>query len=81
MEEIGKVMHYYPGIGVAVVKLSKPLNIGEKIKIQGHTTEIEQKVDSIQIKHKNVPKAKKGDEIGLKVSDRVRENDVVLRLE
>tara|TARA_Y100000310_G_scaffold207456_1_gene207983 strand:+ start:68 stop:388 length:321 start_codon:yes stop_codon:yes gene_type:complete len=78
-EEIGKVTHYFSNINVAVIKLSKPLVIGDQIQIKGATTDFEQKIDSMQVDHKEVDKAKKGDAIGLKVSDRVRENDKVYK--
>ena len=74
---IGKIEHYYSKIGVGIVKLSETLKVGDKIQIKGHTTDIEQTIDSIQIDHKDVEEAKKGDVIGLKVSDKVREDDEV----
>ena len=77
---IGKVSHYYTKIGVAVVELIDELSVGDEISIEGATTNFRQKVESIQIQHKNVEKAKAGDSIGLKVIDRVRENDSVYKI-
>lgn len=74
---IGEVTHYFDKIQVAAIKLSKPLKVGDAIKIQGHTTQFDQTVDSIQINHKSVQKAKKGDEIGIKVRDKARSGDDV----
>lgn len=74
---IGKIEHYYSKLGVGIVKLSDPLKVGDKIKIQGHTTDIEQTIDSIQINHKDVQEAKKSDVVGIKVEDKVREDDQV----
>jgi|SRR3989344_4792419 len=74
---IGKVTHFFDQISVAVVELKGALNKGDKIKIKGATTDFEQKVESMQIEHDKVDKAKKGDAIGLKVADRVRPNDTV----
>ena len=79
-EEVGVITHYYSGIGVAAIKLSKPLKEGEKIKIKGATTDFDQTVSSMQINHKDVKTAKKGDEIGIKVKDRVRKRDKVLKI-
>ncbi|OGZ63759.1 MAG: hypothetical protein A3A98_00500 [Candidatus Staskawiczbacteria bacterium RIFCSPLOWO2_01_FULL_40_39] len=71
---IGKVTHYFSDINVAVVKLSAPLNQGDEIRIMGgENTDFNQKVDSMQVNHKAVKKAKKGNSIGLKVSEKVRE--------
>ena len=75
--EIGKITHYFEKIGVAVVELLDILNVGDVIRIKGTTTDLKQKVKSMQVEHKAVTKAKKGDAIGLKVQDRVREHDKV----
>ncbi len=75
---IGTVTHYFPKVNAAVIKLAKPLSAGDVIFIKGITTSFEQKVQSIQIDHVPIQKAKKGDEIGLQVRDRVREGDLVL---
>jgi len=77
---IGKVSHYYGKIGVAVVDLTDKLSVGDNISIEGVATNIQQTVDSIQIEHENIPMAKKGDSIGLKVKDRVREGDAVYKV-
>ena len=66
---------------MAVVKLSDKVKQGDKILIEGATTNFEQALDSMQIEHKEVKEAKKGDSIGLKVKDRVREGDKVYRVE
>ena len=80
-KEIGKVTHFFDQIGVAVIELKIGLKIGDKIKIVGATSNFEQKVDSMQIEHKSVAKAGKGDAIGIKVIDKVRPNDKVYVLE
>lgn len=76
-KEIGKVTHYFDGISVAVVELAGALKKGDRIKVKGATTDFEQKVESMQIEHEPVGKAKKGDAVGMKVADRVRPNDKV----
>ena len=76
-KEIGVVSDFFAKINVAAIKLSGALKTGDKIHIKGHTTDFEQAVDSMQIHNKAVEKAKKGDEIGIKVKDRVRRNDKV----
>jgi translation elongation factor EF-1alpha len=80
-EEIGKVASYFSKIGVAAIDITKgTLKVGDKIHIKGHTTDIEQDIDSIQIEHQSVPEAKPGDSIGIKVKDRVRDHDVVYKV-
>ena len=71
---IGQITHYFSNIGVAVIKLSSPLSVGKKIRIVGgESTDFEQEVDSMEADHKKIKKAKKGDEVGLKVKEKVRE--------
>ena len=64
---VGKVIHYYDKIGVAVIKLEKPLKTGDKIKFIKGDHEFEQTADSMQLEHAQISKGKKGDEIALKV--------------
>lgn len=80
MKEIGKVAHFFSKINVAVIDLSAPLSVGDKIHIIGPTTDFEQKVESMQIEHQNVQMAKAGQSIGMKVNEHVREKDTVYKL-
>ncbi len=77
---IGLVTHYFPRVQAAVIKLKKPLSAGESIKIAGHTTNFTQIISSMQINRVNILQAKPGDEIGLRVSSRVRQKDKVFKL-
>jgi len=76
-KEIGVVSSYFSHVGVAAIKLSSKLKVGDKVHIRGHTTDFEQDVDGMQIERKNVQEAKKGNHIGIKVSEKVRPNDKV----
>jgi translation elongation factor EF-1alpha len=78
--QVGKITHFYKKIGVAVVELSAPLQVGDTLHISGQTTDFTQKVESIQIEHQNVEKAEKGQSIGLKVKGEVREKDIVYKI-
>lgn len=75
--KIGKVTHYYDKIGVAVVDLTGKLSVGDTIKIAGHDKEFTQTVSSMQVEHKSVQSAKKGDVVGLKVDKEVKKADEV----
>lgn len=78
---IGKVSHYFSNIGVAVVDLSSSLRKGDTVRITGgEETDFEQKVDSMQIDHKEVSSAKKGDSVGMKVKEKVREGYKVFKV-
>ena len=78
--EVGRITHFYPKISVAIVELKAPLSIGDKILIKGATTNFEQKVESMQIEHKDIERAEAGQIIGLKVNQRARENDKVYKI-
>jgi len=80
LEKVGEVTHYFTKIGVAVVDITAPLKVGDRIAVKGMTTNFEQTVESMQIEGKNIEKAKPGDDIGMKVTDRVRNGDIVYRL-
>lgn len=77
--KIGRVTHFFTKISVAVIELTAPLAVGDTILIKGPTTDVEQRVESMQIEHKNVERAEAGQSIGLKVVQRVRENDTVYK--
>ena len=74
---VGKVSGYFAHVGVAAIKLSGKLKVGDKIHVKGNTTNFEHVVDSIQIEKESVEKAKKGDHIGIKVPEKVRPNDTI----
>ena len=80
LQEVGKVTHFFPKINVAIVELTATLSIGDKIRVQGPTTDFAQTVQSMQIEHENVKTANKGQDIGLKMDERVRENDTVYKV-
>lgn len=75
--KIGKITHYYDKIGVAVVEVIAPIKIGDTIKISGHDKEFTQEISSMQIEHEQMEQADKGQVIGLKVDQPVKENDEI----
>lgn len=77
---IGRVRHYFPKVGVAVVMLEGNLKIGDRISLEGKHTNYGQVVSSMQKEHKNIQQAARGDDIGLKVEYRVHEGDLVHKI-
>jgi translation elongation factor EF-1alpha len=77
--KVGEITHYYDKIGVAVVSVMGPIKVGDKIKITG-SNEFEQSVTSMQIEHENIEAAKKGDQIGMKMDQPVKEKDEVFKV-
>ena len=76
---LGVVTHYFPQVRAAVVKLKAPLSVGDKIKVKGHTTDFTQTIASLQIDRVPINSAKSGQEIGILVDSRVRQNDLVYK--
>ncbi|MFH1655520.1 MAG: EF-Tu/IF-2/RF-3 family GTPase [Candidatus Omnitrophota bacterium] len=81
LEEIGLVTDFFTHVSAASIQLDKgDLKVGDKILIQGHTTNSEQVIESMQVDRKPVEEAKVGDNIGIKVSERVRKKDKVFKV-
>ncbi len=84
MEEgklIGKITHYFSNINVAVIDLTDTLKAGDSIRIVGgENTDFTQAVESMEVEHQKVDKAKKGDSVGLKVSEKVHEGYKVFKV-
>jgi translation elongation factor EF-1alpha len=79
--KVGNIIHYYDKIGVAVIQVLAPIKVGDKLKIVTRDGEFEQEVASMQVEHENIPKAKKGDDIGMKVDQSVKKGDEVFKVE
>lgn len=77
---IGSIIHYFPHVRAAVIKLKAPLSAGDTILIKGHTTDFKQTIASMQIDRVPVTSAKVGQEIGLLVDSRVRQHDEVYKI-
>jgi putative protease len=77
---IGRVSHYFGHIGVAVLDLKDKLKVGDEIRIEGGETDFSQQVDSMEVDHKKINEAKKGDSVGMKVKQKVREDYRVYKL-
>jgi len=80
-QKVGEVFTYFAKAGVAGIKVTDDfLEIGDKILIRGHTTNLEQIVESMQIEHGPVQRAEAGQSIGIKVKERVRPHDVLYKI-
>ncbi len=79
--KIGFVSNYFSKISVAAVEITDgTLSVGDALHFFGHTTDFEYTVHSMQIEHKSVTEARKGDSVGVKVSEKVREGDKVFKI-
>ncbi|MCX7966443.1 MAG: EF-Tu/IF-2/RF-3 family GTPase [Syntrophorhabdaceae bacterium] len=79
--EIGKVIKYFSKIGVAAIRITEgELKVGDRVKFKGTSTDFEQEIESMQVEHEFVDRVEKGKDVGVKVKEKVKENDKVFLL-
>ena len=79
--KVGYVKDYFAKVGVAAIEITEGrLAVGDTIRIKGHTTELTQRVDSIQLEHQSLQCAEPGQLIGIKTRERVRQHDQVFKV-
>lgn len=76
-KQIGEITHYFSHLGVGIFKFNRTVKLGEKIHIKGATSDFVQTISSMQYNHKDIEAAKKGQEVGIKIDEKVREGDKV----
>jgi len=77
--QVGHIVHFFSKINVAVLELTAPLAVGDRILVKGPFTDFEQTVESMQIEHKNIQRAEAGQSVGLKTAQHTRERDLVYK--
>lgn len=77
-EIVGTVIHYFGKIGVAALTLTGKIRVGDTLRFKGHTSDFTMTLDSMQIDNASVEEAGPGDDVGIKVTEKVREHDEVL---
>jgi putative protease len=80
-KRVGNVTHYFDHLNVAVLALTESIRVGETLHFLGHSTDFKQQVTSLQIEHKAVEAAKPGEDVAMKVDQRVHPNDAVFKIE
>ena len=76
---VGVVTHFYTAIKVAIAKFKVPVTVGARLKFKGATTDFEMVLTSMQYNHAPVKRAKKNQQVGIKVPKRVREGDKIFK--
>ncbi|MDO8684443.1 MAG: translation elongation factor-like protein [Armatimonadota bacterium] len=80
-KQIGHVTHYFNHLGVAAIVVEdEDLRVGDEIHIKGHKTDLVQPVESLQYEHLDIPEAHRGQNVGVKVKNHVREHDIVYKV-
>lgn len=77
---IGKVVHYYDKAMVAIVALSAPLAVGQSVRFKGGKDDVVQEVRQLQLEHQDIQSGAAGQQVGLKVDQKVRDTDQVFLL-
>jgi putative protease len=77
--QVGHIAHFFSKISVAVVELTAPLTVGDRILVKGPQTDFEQVIESMQIEHASIQRAEAGQSIGLKTAQHVHERDIVYK--
>ncbi|MFH1183898.1 MAG: hypothetical protein V1755_02520 [Chloroflexota bacterium] len=80
-KRIGKVTHYFDHLSVAVLGLTDGIRVGDTLHFLGHSTDFKQEVASLQIEHESVDEAKPGQDVAMKVIQRVHPNDAIFKVE
>ena len=77
----GRVRNFYSRLSVASVDVIDVLRVGDLIHVKGHTTDFDQRIESMQMKHREITETGPGDIVGIKVNDYVRKRDLVYRVQ
>jgi putative protease len=80
-KRVGKVTHSFDHLNVAVLALTENIRVGETLHFLGHATDFKQQVTSLQIEHKAVETAKPGEDVAMKVDQRVHPNDAIFKID
>ena len=80
-EEVGHIVAFFAVPSAAIIEVTKgSLKVGDAIWIRGHTTDLKETITSMEIEHQSIQEAKGGQQVGVKVSTRVRRNDRVYKI-
>lgn len=80
-QEIGRVFNFFEKIGVAAIEIFGNVKLGDTLRFVGGEYDFTEVVDSMQVEGKNVANAKKGDKIGMKISEKINKGAKVYLVE
>ena len=79
-EEVGIIVKFFAKPSVAAVKATGEIQVGDRLHYHGATTDFTEEVASMEVDNRSVNRVEQGDLVGIKVKERVRENDKVFRV-
>jgi putative protease len=75
---VGLITHYYPHVDAGIVRIERgEIKVGDTLHVRGHTTDFYQRVDRMELDRQPVQSARAGQEVGIHMSQRVRDHDEV----
>jgi len=80
-EQVGVIVKFFAKPSVAAIEVtSGTIKPGDDLRYKGHTTDFTEQVERIELNNEPIEEAKVGDLVGIKVKERVRENDRVYKM-
>ena len=80
-EQVAVIVKFFAKPSVAALEVtSGTIKKGDILRYKGHTTDFTEEISSMEIDNQVVDEVKVGDLVGVKVKERVRENDTVYKV-
>ena len=79
-QRIGVVSHYFAEPVTAGIEVLGSIKIGDTLHIKGGTTDVTFALESIHVSGNSAEEARGGQAVVIKVPDRVRANDDILKV-
>jgi putative protease len=80
-EQVAVIVKFFSKPSVAALQITNGvIKVGDVLRYKGHTTDFTEEVKTMEIDNQVVEEAKEGELVGIKVKERVRENDKVFKI-
>ena len=80
-EQVGVIVKFFAKPSVAAIEVTGgSIMNGDLLRYKGHTTDFTEQVTSMELDNQSIEEAKQGDLVGIRVKERVRENDKVYKV-
>ena len=80
-EQVAVIVNFFAKPSVAALEVTNGSIVkGDLLRYKGHTTDFTEEITTMEVDNQPVDEAKVGDLVGVKVKERVRENDKVYKV-
>lgn len=80
-EQVAVIVKFFSKPSVAALEVTNgTIKKGDILRYKGHTTDFTEEISTMEIDNQVVDEVKVGDLVGVKVKERVRENDKVYKV-